>query len=1014
MECRYYLPIEYCIVVYSFEGLKIMTLHKQLIIEEIEKSISRGKGYSVYNGSSQMVREFDELLNEKNIQHEVFKLSTILEKRLTFDDFSFKQIEAAVIFQDLIEPLLLSNIDFIVNKIVYPLWFYGKSLIFISTLDKSVYQVDKIESFLIHNNYPLVIKKLLLEQLNNLLETVTTTISSPDLFENMDELVRYTPIEEIFSEQLIKMGIKFEPQVKLGRYYVDFLLYLKNQRVIVECDGKEFHDAGKDAERDNELKKEGYKIFRFSGSRIFNDCEKCVEEILLQTSKKTDKYILEDLNPEQLLAVKHTDGPMRVLAPAGSGKTKTLVNRIVQLRNQGVSSSEIIALAFNKKAADEMTNRLSGNFGLTDMEVRTFHSFGNDIIKGKFKWKFDFDKMSKTERSLLEEAVGNYTTIVKRRNKDPLDEYLKLLSKIKNDLLPIDEMYISQDDKVIDFEPIFNDYLKQSTKSQFYTFDDMVYFAVRILLSDSQLRKKVQNMYRYVLVDEFQDLNKVQLLLLQILALPQNNVFIVGDDDQMIYGFRGAELRPLLEFNNRYAITNDQVLKINYRSAHNIVRHSKWLIDHNEVRVYKDITPYSNQKGEVSLFIGKNLADQVDQVCKFIKEAKNDASQWSDFAILIRHNQYKGLLRIALFLNDIPSYSDGDSILKTRVGETLHAYLMLIHESEKCDQRIFKKVLNYPNRYFKNDFIERIKSWDDFINVSEVSTFLRNMDVERYIHFVDKVFKVKEVVKGQSPKSVLTTIINEFGLFEYFKDNSTIKELESVEEHEQMEIFIAIASYFDSMEKFLSYWEEQQEIEQDKDGVVVTTIHKTKGNEYKHVAYFNVVNSVTEKCTESEMEEERRIAYVAISRPKKSLLVTSQNGELSPLIKEIFLNPINKQKNNPELKSIKETIQVQINLKNVELKNTEDQETLLYEKFPELKGEIVEMKGMLKGFKTYLRKQAVNKSLQQLMKLIEQKQKVQQDKSNLETQINEVKKELHFRKLINEAEGTETTISKGA
>lgn len=966
--------------------------------KDIDKAISRKKGLSVYNATNETVYTFVEILNEKQLSYQSIALSTFIEAEEPVND----GFRVAIVIQDLDESDLLTNIDKITNNVIYPLWFRGVSLVFISKLDRTAYLVNDIDSTLIHTDYKRIMDLLIMEQLNNLLDLTNTHISTPGLLELVSDDIRYTPIEKIFSEKLTERRIQYEPQVKIGRFYVDFIVQIKGSKVIVECDGRDYHDAKKDAERDKELKKEGYKIFRFSGSNIFNDCDKCIDEIIMNTQNRISKYALEDLNHEQMIAVNHVAGPMRVLAPAGSGKTKTLVNRIAQLINKGVAPTEIIALAFNKKAGEEMIARLGDRFGISNVEVKTFHSFGNDIIINKFKWKFDHENMAKTERKLMEEAVGRHAVLTRVRNKDTLEDYLSMLSKVKNELLPLSEMVIVQDEKSVDFEPIFKEFIKKSTQSNFYNYDDMLYFAARILLSDSQLRRKIQQTYRFVLVDEFQDLNKVQLLLLQILCLPENNLFIVGDDDQMIYGFRGAELRPILEFNNRYEITADQVLKINYRSCGNIVKHSKWLIDHNQVRVYKDIVPFSEEKGDVSLFIGANLTEQSDNLCKVFLEKKSDDNRWSDFAILIRHNQYKDLLKIALHKHGIPCYSEGGGLFQSKVGETIRAYLLAIFYPERCGEGTFKQILNNPNKYLTNEFISRIKKWEDFIDTEGNGNLLRKMDVDRYSHFVSKVVMMGQELKGMSVNQIVISIINEFELPNYFKDNSNITvDLESTNDFDQLEIFTSISNYFDSVDQLLSYWDDQ-ELKQGEDGVIVSTVHKTKGNEFLNVAFFNVVKSITDKSTETELEEERRIAYVAVTRSKHALVVLSQKGHLSPFINEMFYNPKYNGKSEEELMNSLPLLKVKINVSNVKIQELEDQEMELISKLPELQGKSWVVKGLLKGIKTYIRKAKVDQAMRKLEQLQRNKQLLISSKRMLEDENSEIMDEITIRKLIKE------------
>ena len=335
------------------------------------------------------------------------------------------------------------------------------------------------------------------------------------------------------------------------------------------------------------------------------------------------KYELDDdLDPSQMAAVNSIAGPIRVLAPAGSGKTKTLINRILNLRNQGIPSEKILALAFNKKARDEMQERLERK-GIHGIQVRTFHSLGYEIVRKSLGWKYSGAEHKNTPRDLMRNAIHQHTELPPLRNKDPLDAFLDGLRKAKMDLTELSTMTVEYGERIYPFEPIFYSYLKAQLGKNYLDFDDMIYLALRVLLDDRSLHQAYQSQFEYVLVDEFQDLNQAQLLLLQILSLPENNVFAVGDDDQMIYGFRGAEVRHIIEFDKRFPVSSSHVLNTNYRSSQMIVRHTGWLIDHNTDRVSKNIQPRQGvQQGSFEISGHASIFEQAKFMGQWLVETK--------------------------------------------------------------------------------------------------------------------------------------------------------------------------------------------------------------------------------------------------------------------------------------------------------------------------------------------------------------------------------------------------------
>ncbi len=290
----------------------------------------------------------------------------------------------AVIIQDLPFPEFLERAALIADKLIFPLWFRRVSICFFSTLGRGAYDDLALGGNELHSDYTKVINSLLCEQVFMLLEQVNYQFSSPAFLDFPEHKTIYTPIEEKMLQALEEDELSYQPQVRLGRYTVDFLVVHENKKIIVECDGKAYHNPLKDRERDKVLASEGYPIRHLSGAEIVSDVEVCIEVIrkTLEHSSAPAYPLDDDLDPSQMAAVDSIAGPIRVLAPAGSGKTKTLINRILNLLNQGIPAEKILALAFNKKARDEMQERLERK-GIHGIEVRTFHSLGYEIVRDK-------------------------------------------------------------------------------------------------------------------------------------------------------------------------------------------------------------------------------------------------------------------------------------------------------------------------------------------------------------------------------------------------------------------------------------------------------------------------------------------------------------------------------------------------------------------------------------------------------------------------------------------------------
>jgi len=959
-----------------------------MIIDNYFKNIDyyfpRGRGIAVYNTDENL---FDSFLRKlENSTKRPFKI-TISD---VTDDGSLPSIDidefdSCIIFQNKSIDKLSKIIDEFINSLVFPFYYHHKPIFLLSTIDKTEYS-NTIQSGLLHTNYNKIVNLLLIEQLDSIVQNNNYLFTSPDLLNQEIDSQLYTPIEQIMNDALIDKNITLEPQVRIGRFLVDFLVEIGNKEIIVECDGRDFHNPFHDKERDKELKLQGYHIIHFTGSEIYNNIEYCVEKIQnIVTGNTNQTFIIDDyLDQSQRKALNHLTGPIRVLAPAGSGKTTTLINRIVNLINFGIDPNKILALAFNKKAAEEMKQRLNDKQVITSnkldeggVKVRTFHSFGYEIIRDHLHWQFPGKHLERSRtRQILKDSIDPFYQIPFRRNRDPLDVFLDALRKTKMELPHIDEVTVEDNGKVVPFGNIFNRYLELQTQHNFFNFDDMIYLALRAIIDDNVLRKNLQNQFEYILVDEFQDLNKAQILLMQILALPQNNLFIVGDDDQMIYGWRGAEITHILDFNKRYAESEDCTLSTNYRSNKRIVNHSRWLIDHNSERVEKDIHPLPNKpSGLFEIKLSQSLWHQAVEIKDWILANKQEQNaDWKNFAVLFRYNTFQFIIAMILDSAQIPHTPvDGRRLFQTNVGKDIYSYLRLILFPEECSGDDFSRILKRPNRSLSNQLINQITSWRSFINSPNI-TGLQQWQINKLRNVVQKV----QIIRQQKPEQIessqqlVSTISNEFGLKEFYQDQTRQNiDLDDAGDDVLLEVIIAVAKNKPNIEDFFAHvynsiFDEGNQFEPDderqRDEVVLTTIHKTKGNEYSNVAYFNL--DANERITEqSDFEEERRVTYVGVTRAIKNILITASENGYSRFLNELAFNPDFTNLSEVKLNNLLSHKRRDEGISQNQIKNIENRINAILEKFPELKGEKYDiLNGILKNAKTWLRQKLINRA----------------------------------------------------
>lgn len=478
-------------------------------------------------------------------------------------------------------------------------------------------------------------------------------------------------------------------------------------------------------------------------------------------------YELEPLNSEQMLAVKSTKGVVWVSAPAGSGKTKTLINRILFLLNQGVPANRILVLAYNTKAAVELTERLRlkqmNENELDDVVIRTFHSFGNEILLRYTNLVLDLDQDE--EKAILYEIMNENHRKVNRQSDELIATFMEWIQKIKGNLLSQQEI----EKMAPNFWNIFLGYLDKQQFRSTYGYEDMLYLVLSMILQNKGLRLLLQSQFEYVLVDEFQDLNPVQLRLIQVLSMPRQNLFVVGDDDQMIYSFRGSSNENTFSFMKRYPLMKRISLCINYRSHENLVRHASWLISHNLHRIEKKIESYSESAGEITICVGKERR-QFDAVLDFVRKS---IQANVDFVILCRYQEDVSLLQ---------------------------AFLLLFGFETGYSFRQFRKVRSIFLESYPTSFSKAVRL--------------------HHISGIDSVW---------------------FSLFKLYS-LAELKELLEMRPRKMV------------------------------GRVFVTTVHKTKGNEFDRVCYYYRNHT-------SFSEEERRIFYVAATRAKEQFLLCSLQAD---------------------------------------------------------------------------------------------------------------------------------------
>jgi DNA helicase II / ATP-dependent DNA helicase PcrA len=801
-------------------------------LKDLGDCLDKGRGFSLFNADAHVSERFTEQCCQQGLKPLTFRLSS---KETLAQNYP-EGPAFVIVIQDLPYADFLNQAAALADRLIFPLWFKRTAICFFSSIGRDAYDHNSVNSEDLHKNYSMLINGLLSEQILSLLDRANCQFPSPESINSAGEVIILPPVEEMPRTTPDKHGRLTQAQAR--QYEMDM-----------------------------------------------------------------------NLDPSQRKAVESTSGPTRVLAPAGSGKTKTLVNHILYLLNQGVPAEKILALAFNKKARDEMQARLERN-GVYDVKTRTFHSLGYEIVRTAFQWNFSGPTVQTTVREFMQVAIHQHTDLPPLRNKDPLDAFLDGLRRAKMELSPLDTLTVEYGDRIYPFEPIFYSYLEKQVGAKFLDFDDMIYLAVRALLQNRSLRHDYQSSFEYVLVDEFQDLNQAQLLLMQILALPENNIFAVGDDDQMIYGFRGAEVRFLIEFDKRFPVSVSHVLNINYRSSRMIVRHSGWLINNNLIRVKKDIQPGPQNKiGTFEISGHASIIQQAEFAAGWLAKHKRENNlSWRDYAVLFRYNTFMFPVAMALDLFDIPHTPvSGQHLFQTAVGQDVYAYLSVILECTKARQPQLERILKRPNKYFSNRIIAQARNWDTLVRLPEIPG-LQEWEQAKLLDFIGRLEQLSKRASMQplSASECLQVIKTEFGLGDFYREQvRKSDDLDQANDEICFDVMTTLAEKYKTVAEFYQFicksmnesemdsksTEKElspQDQKSDNNLVHLSSIHKAKGMEFQVVVYFNLSKS---KISQSHIEEERRIAYVGVTRPKNDLLVTFSSGKPSDFLLELAQNP---------------------------------------------------------------------------------------------------------------------------
>lgn len=602
------------------------------------------------------------------------------------------------------------------------------------------------------------------------------------------------------------------------------------------------------------------------------------------------------LHPNQIHAISHGTGPMLVLAGPGSGKTTVIIQRIRRLTEKmGVSPYRILVITFTKAAAEQMKTRYAALQGKSGVMFGTFHSIFFRILRQACGYSLE-QVLSEDERRNTMQKLVTEARISVQDQEEYIQQFFSQYSLMKNQLQDVSDFVPEglPKDEFVALSKKFDGWKRRNEKIDF---DDMLTECYDVLSQDEKVRKAWQDRFDYILVDEFQDVNRAQYACLQMLAAPKNNLFVVGDDDQSIYGFRGASPSFMLDFPKDFPGTEKVFLDVNYRCSGRIIRLASQVIGTNVSRYAKEIKGDRDLGERINVFVAKDSGEEAELTAQKIARLLEEGMPIEEIAVIYRTNIQGGAFARALFRRGIPYHlrDGGFHLYDHWIARDLAAYLFLA-ENRDSDASLLR-IVNKPKRYISKDLLAEAEQMPyGLLRSLHVCPSLQKWQAE---HLESLEEDLRQIQK-RKPYEALRYVRKVVGYDEYLSDYAAYRKASLSNMIEIADEITETAKGTENGTEFVRKMEElsRQMKEQSKQkgnthGVTLTTFHGAKGLEFGAVFLPSLAEGIIpyEKGRKgSALEEERRLFYVGLTRTKDRLFLSfTENRYEKPLKPSRFL-----------------------------------------------------------------------------------------------------------------------------
>ncbi len=588
-------------------------------------------------------------------------------------------------------------------------------------------------------------------------------------------------------------------------------------------------------------------------------------------------------NPSQEEAIRHKDGPCLTLAGPGSGKTLVITQRTKNLIEEyGINPSNILVITFTKAAAMEMKARFLRLMGGKTCPVTfgTFHAVYFTILKHAYHYNADNIIREEQKYQFMKEIISKQRLEYEDENEF-ISSILGEISMVKNSGVELAHYYAKNCGEEV-FRRIYRLYEDRLYEKRLIDFDDMLVYTYELFRERKDILSAWQNKYQYILVDEFQDINKIQFDVLKMLAAPQNNLFIVGDDDQSIYRFRGAKPEIMLNFKKDFPEAKEILLDTNYRSKSTIVEHSLRLIDHNKERYKKRIVANQEEGAPIDFQIFKGQREENARIIWEIQEQVDRGRKYSEFAVLFRTNTQPRLLMEQLMEYNIPFRTKDNipNLYDHWIVKDIFTYIRIAKGSRF--RKDFLQIMNRPKRYISRDSLdEETVAFDVWEWYYEEQPWVAER-IQRLEYDIKMLASMK-------PYAAINYIRHGIGYDDFCQEYADYRRIKPEDLFDILDELQEGAKGFESYEAWFSHIEEyEKELERmqkqqnlNENSVSLATLHSSKGLEYESVYIIDVNEGLMpykKAVLDPEIEEERRMFYVGMTRAKRELhLFSIQN-----------------------------------------------------------------------------------------------------------------------------------------